>query len=335
MSGFFDDLGRMLDMDLLVRIDERIRVVEQTLGESIRSEIRLAERVGSHTLDAGGKRMRPALVFVSAEATGRPFQVERCDRLGACLEMIHMATLLHDDVIDSAESRRGRPTAAVEFGNTASILSGDVLLARAMEILAQDGDLAIIRRVSRAVVEMVEGEVREIEVRGAFDLSREDHLRILEKKTAAFIAACCEVGAMIAGSSPEEVAALSRYGAHVGLAFQIADDLLDLQGDSLRTGKPQATDFREGCATLPLILLRPKLTAEELAFARRRFGNGATYEDIAMISDWMDKRGAYSASLEVAREWARSAFESLRILPDTPARRLLEAFANYVVERDR
>ena len=194
-------------------------------------------RVGGLTLRAGGKRLRPAFVSLAAAATGLPYDPSRARKLGAGLEMIHMATLIHDDVIDHAAMRRGKPTAAAEVGNTASILSGDVLLARAMSLLAEDGDLDLIRTVSAAVVDMAEGEVREVEVRGDFDLRSEDHFDILQRKTAALVEACCEGGAIIAGAPKPVTEALKAYGHHVGLAFQIADDLLDYRGDPAKTGQ--------------------------------------------------------------------------------------------------
>lgn len=333
-ATFFQAIGLSPDDALLSELAERSAAVEDVLTEVVRSQVQLADQVNTHTLRAGGKRLRPALVHLCAAACGPTYDPRRVDRLGACLEMVHMATLLHDDVVDEADSRRGRPTASVLFGNTAGILSGDVLLARAMEILAIDGDLRIIRLVSRAVVEMAEGEVLELQHRGEFDLAVEEHLRVLDLKTAAFIRCCCQVGALAAGASDAVIEALGVYGSHVGLAFQIADDTLDYAGSQTKTGKPRATDFREGCATLPLLLLRPRLDDAEVAFVRGKFGNGVTDEDLDMIMGWMDTRGALAATRQEAACRAESATDALALLPASPHRQVLHALARYVVERE-
>ena len=157
-SAFLDKLASGVESNLLADLAESAIAVEEVLAEQMRSEVPLVEAVGRLTLEAGGKRMRPALVSLCAHATGLPFDRDAPARLGACMEMIHMATLIHDDVVDEAATRRGRPTASHAHGNTAGVLSGDALLARAMVLLADDGDLAIIRLVSRAVVEMAEGD---------------------------------------------------------------------------------------------------------------------------------------------------------------------------------
>ncbi len=324
--------GRV-DSATLDAIAAEVAFVEEELARRLDSEIALVSKVGGLTLKAGGKRLRPAFVALAAQATGLPFDRTRTRRLGAGLEMIHMATLIHDDVIDHAATRRGKPTAAAEVGNTASILSGDVLLARAMSLLAEDGDLQLIRMVSAAVVDMAEGEVREVEVRGDFDLSIEDHLDVLRRKTASFIQACCESGAIVAGATKEAQEALRVYGHHVGLAFQIVDDLLDYRGDKEKTGKPIATDFREGQATLPLILLRPFLSEPEMQTVRTKFGGGVSDDELRMFADWMDKRGAFSQAQTMAESHIEKALEALNTLRKSPSRDLLESVAHYVISR--
>ena len=321
--------------ETLDKIGSEVALVEEELARRLgNSDVALVKRVGGLTLQAGGKRLRPAFVALAAQATGLPFDPARTRKLGAGLEMIHMATLIHDDVIDHAATRRGKPTAAAEVGNTASILSGDVLLARAMALLAEDGDLDLIRTVSAAVVDMAEGEVREVEVRGDFNLSIEDHFDVLQRKTASFIEACCEGGALVAKASKPVCEALRLYGHHVGLAFQIVDDLLDYRGDREKTGKPIATDFREGQATLPLILLRPKLSAAEAQNVRTKFGGGVSDDELRMFADWMHTRGAFDEAEAMAHRHIEQALDALRALPPSPARDLLETVAEYVVRRE-
>ncbi|MGV3614600.1 MAG: polyprenyl synthetase family protein [Fimbriimonas sp.] len=322
------------DSETLQRVTDEVTLVEEELVSHLRSGVALVQRVGHHTLQAGGKRLRPAFVVLAAQATGRPFDVPRARRLGASMEMIHMATLIHDDVIDDASTRRGRPTAAREFGNTAAILGGDALLAKAMLLLARDGDVSLIRTVSEAVVDMAEGEVRELETRGDFDLDIENHLEVLRLKTASLIECCCELGALVAGAPPEYAQALRVYGYHVGMAFQIVDDLLDYRGDKAKTGKPKATDFREGQATLPLIYLIPELSEAEAAIVRRKFGNDPSDDEIRMLAGWMDTRGAFARAEKDARGHVERALEALAPLPEGSSRELLVAVAEYVVRRE-
>ena len=333
MSAFAELGNQIGSPEILKSIAEDVRLVEEELARQCHSEVELVSKVGLHTMEAGGKRLRPAFVALAARATGLPYLRERVIRLGACMEMIHMATLLHDDVIDNSPLRRGKPTASAIFGNTESILSGDVLLAKAMVILAEDGDLDIIRTVSLSVVEMAQGEVRELETRNDFDLSEEDHLHVLRMKTAAFIEGCCVVGALAAGSDQRSREALQSYGHHIGMGFQIVDDLLDYRGDKEHTGKVRATDFREGCATLPLIYLRPKLSDQEREVARQKFGNGVMDDELAMISDWMRKRGAFDEAQAKANSHIEGALAALEVLPPSDARSVMEGMASFVLAR--
>lgn len=324
-----------LNANLLQQVSQEVAGVDEELRIQLRSQIALVERVCVHTLDGGGKRLRPAFVALAAKATGQGYDEARARRLGACMEMIHMATLIHDDVIDDASTRRGRPTASRVFGNTAAILGGDVLLAKAMLLLARDGDVGLIRIVSGAVVDMAEGEVRELETRGDFDLDVETHLEVLRLKTASFIEGCCELGALISGASAEHTEALRKYGFHIGMAFQIVDDLLDYRGEFAKTGKPRATDFREGQATLPLIFLRPELQEAEADILRARFGNNPNDDEVRMLAGWMEARGAFAKSEKVAREHVDQAMNAVMLLPDSEARELLETVAEYVFRREK
>ena len=321
-----------IDPAVLTEIGHEIAEVEAVLKIEIGSRIELVSQVCGHTLGAGGKRLRPALVTLAARATGLEFNADRAHRLGACMEMIHMATLIHDDVIDGAGTRRGKPTASAVYGNTAAILSGDVLLAKAMAILARDGDLGIIRMVSEAVVELAEGEVAELETRGKLDLTEEEHYRILRLKTASFIEACCRAGAKVASAPESAEDALGSYGHHLGMTFQIVDDLLDYRGTHVATGKPRATDFREGCPTLPLIALMPTLSAHEREWLQGACGN-ATDGDVDRVNELMTERGAFACAERAADSSAHEARMALRALPISPQRELLEAVTSFVRSR--
>lgn len=317
----------------LVQLAADVEAVERELMKLVASQIKVVHEVGLHTLEAGGKRLRPAFLILSARATGRKFEVERAIRLGACMELIHMATLIHDDVVDESPTRRGRPTAGTTFGNTPSILSGDVMLARAMTVLAADGDLRIIRKAAEAVVEMAEGEAREVEVRGEMSLSLDDHRMILRKKTASFVECCCALGAMITDVDEATIHALGRYGHHLGMAFQFIDDLLDYRGDTKKTGKTVAQDFRDGCATLPLILALKKLSAEDRAWLGARFGVELPSKEVPHLLSLLEKGGGLAAAEAEAQAEVDHAFAALSELPKSSHRDLLEAAGRFVLGR--
>lgn len=332
-ASFKSMAGGIADTDLLDLLDLEVRAVEDELRLQTASSVSLVEHVGRHILSAGGKRIRPAFVALGAQAVGRPYDVGRARRLGAVMEMIHMATLVHDDVIDDSPSRRGQPTAHRLFGNAQTILAGDVLLAKAMGLLAEDDDHVLVRVVADSVIEMAEGEVRELEIRGVFDLSEEDHLRVLSLKTASFIRACCECGGILAGATDWERVALRAYGEHIGMAFQMIDDVLDYRGKHVETGKVQAMDFRDGQATLPLIRLAGLVSHEERLFLASKFGSIVSDDEIRMIAGWMETRGAYASVEASADEQVRKAHSALAALPATKGRDLLDAVARFVIER--
>ena len=322
-----------IQSQLLRKINEEVAEIEQVIRENTNSRVELVRQVSKQILDAGGKRIRPAFVILSGKVINPDADMERLRKLGACMEIIHMATLVHDDVIDSAGMRRGKPTAAASFGNTTAIMSGDVFLAKAMALLAADGDVEVFTTVADAVCEIAEGEVLELEARGDFDLDEEHHLEILKMKTASFIRCCCELGAIVAGATRAQREALAQFGHHTGMAFQIADDLLDYRGDKAKTGKPIATDFRDGQATLPLIYLRDSLSEAESHIARRRFGGSVNEDEIRMICDWMDTRGAFAKSEELGNKHTANAHDCLDAFDESLPRDMLHALADYVLSR--
>ena len=329
--GGFEDPGTTAAVAQLAPL---VCAVEAELETQTRSTVATVESVGTVTLSGGGKRLRPALAALAAFATGQTVDDGRLVKLGTALELVHMATLIHDDVIDESQTRRGRPTAASLHGNTAAILSGDVLLARAMRLLALDGDLEVIRAVSEAVVNLAEGEVLELEARGVLHLDRTNHLRILEKKTAALISCSAHVGSLVAGADAKVQTAVTAYGHHLGMAFQIADDILDFRGDHRKTGKPWATDFREGQSTLPLVFLLDHLSSDETSFVESLFGGLVKDSDLDQICGWMHERGAFDQASLAAREASDKAIKCLQPLEDTPYRSLLTSVARFVVDRE-
>lgn len=333
VGGIADLLGAEVGADIVESLRREAHHVEEYLSQQVRSEVRLVDKVAAETLAGGGKRLRPALVSISALACDPAYDVQRARRLGACMEMIHMATLIHDDVVDHAPTRRGSPTAAATCGSTASVLGGDVLLARAMRLLAADGDLEIIRLVAEAVVQMAEGQVLELEARGNLDIGEAEHLAIVRQKTAIFIQVCCEVGALVGSATSSQREALGCFGHHAGMAFQLADDLLDYSGDPGSTGKGRATDFREGCATLPLIRARGMLSQSRIARLRQWFGNGVADADIQTLCMWLREAGSLESVRRTAESHIEEAILALKQIPSGEGRDLLKTVARFVVAR--
>ncbi len=324
-------------VSFLDSVQDDLAAVETLLGEEIRSDVRAAYAISGHTLSAGGKRLRPALVTLAARAVAREFSARTVYASAAAAELIHMASLIHDDVVDGAEERRGRPTANAAFGNQISVLVGDYLLAKSIYLASREGNMDVIRVFSKVTVGLSEGEVLQITAKGDVDTSEETYLRIIEKKTAGFIAGCCEVGAMLAGARPAALAALTSYGLNSGLAFQIADDLLDYTGDPLKTGKPLCGDLREGKMTLPLIL-----ALQDVASSERRDllhilqePEALTETDIADVRDAIVRHDGDARTGIIARRYVRLAQDALCVLPPSPYRDLLHDLADYAVTRER
>ena len=318
-------------------IRDDLSSVEQMLKDEIRSDVRAAYAISGHTLAAGGKRLRPALVILSARAVQNSYPTRTIHASASAAELIHMASLIHDDVVDGAEERRGRPTANAAFGNQISVLVGDYLLAKSIYLASREGNLDVIRVFSNVTIGLSEGEVLQITARGDATTPEETYLRIIEKKTAGFIAGCCEIGAMLADGSPEVVTALQSYGLHCGLAFQVADDLLDYTGDPAETGKALDGDLREGKMTLPLILaLRdadPDLRAELARILEAP--ESLTPRDILLVHESIERCDGYRRTGAVARGYVESAQAALGAIAPSPYRDALLALAEYAAERRR
>lgn len=320
-----------------------LEAVEAFLKAQAETNIPQFSMLTRHLLSAGGKRLRPALVILSAYATS-PEQFSeryrnghggstRLATIAGCMEMIHMATLIHDDVIDQTFIRRGKPTANALYGNLATVLSGDYILARALRYLALDGDLRIIRRVAQVTMAMIEGEVQEVFMRRQLNLSEQDYLEIIQRKTAEFIAGCCCVGGYLVDADDATLDALEQFGRYLGIAFQIVDDLLDYVGDSETTGKPTGVDFREGCVTLPLIHFYAN-APEPLRHALEwEFGTSIPSERFAYYREQMRLIGSLNYAAEVAERYRQKALEALQTLAPSLARQTLEEVARFITER--
>ncbi len=329
---------------MLTPIRAELDAVEAFLQAQADTSIPQFSELTRHLLSAGGKRLRPALVILSAYAASperfheryrneQRDAIARLVTIAACMEMIHMATLIHDDVIDETFLRRGQPTVNALYGNLATVLSGDYILARAMRHLAMDGDLRIIQQVAHITTAMSEGEVQEVFLRRRLDLSEQDYLQVVRHKTAAFIAGCCTIGGYLVDADAGTLQTLESFGSHLGIAFQIVDDLLDYVGDSQVTGKPNGTDFREGCATLPLIHFYAHAPEPMRLALQTEFGTAIEPERFAYYREQMRLTGSLRYAEEVAERYRQKALELLQRLTPSPARQTLEEVARFITER--
>lgn len=321
-------------MRLLEVVLPDLQAVEERIQQEISSPVRTIWSLGGHVLSSGGKRLRPALVCLSAYATGLPVDRNRLIPLAAVAELMHMATLIHDDVVDNTATRRGRPTASALFGNGVTVLTGDYLLAKAMHLLAEDGDLTILRTISQVAIEMSEGEVLQMIHTSDPSISEQTYFDIIRKKTAVFIQGCCRTGALVANAPQPMVEALSDYGYHAGMAFQIADDLLDYTGNPARMGKPVGNDLREGKFTLPLIFALRQATPADRQRILQVLGSPVRDGEVQQVIDFIHRYDGFSQTQAVAEIHAKRAAEALTRLPESPIRQSLIALCDYIVQRD-
>ncbi|OWU85408.1 farnesyltranstransferase [Oceanicola sp. 22II-s10i] len=290
--------------------------------------------VTAHLVEAGGKRLRPMLVLAAARLCGYggPHHVS----LAATVEFIHTATLLHDDVVDESNQRRGRPTANLLWDNKSSVLVGDYLFARAFQLMVETGSLRVLDILSNAAATIAEGEVLQLTAAQDLRTTEDTYLQIVRGKTAALFSAATESGSVIAGADERVVDGLRDYGDALGIAFQMADDLLDYQGDSGATGKNVGDDFRERKMTLPVIRAIAAADADERAFWDRTIGKGRQEDgDLERALELFDRHGTLASTRDTAFDWAARARAALEVVPEHPVKGLMSDLADYVVARLR
>lgn len=291
-------------------------------------------QVTAHLVEAGGKRLRPMLTLAAAKLCG--YEGDHHIRLAATVEFIHTATLLHDDVVDESGQRRGRPTANLLWDNKSSVLVGDYLFSRSFQLMVETGSLRVLDILANASATIAEGEVLQLTAASDLATGEETYLQIVRGKTAALFSAATQVGGVIASAPEDQVAALFDYGDALGIAFQIADDLLDYQGDAVATGKNVGDDFRERKLTLPVIKAVAQATPDERSFWERTIGKGRQEEgDLDHALSLMNKYATLDATRIDADRWADTAKSALAQLPDHPIREMLHDLADYVVARLR
>ena len=288
--------------------------------------------VTAHLVEAGGKRIRPMLTLAAAHLCG--YSGDNHVKLAATVEFIHTATLLHDDVVDESAQRRGRPTANLLFDNKSSVLTGDYLFARSFQLMVETGSLRVLDILANAAATIAEGEVLQLTASQDLSTTEAIYLQVVRGKTAALFSAATEVGGVIAGRGADEVRALFDYGDALGIAFQIVDDLLDMQGDPGATGKNVGDDFRERKLTLPLIKAIAGADADERAFWERTIEKGRQEDgDLEHALTLLARHGALEATRQDALAWAAKAEAAILQLPEHPLREMLHGLAGYVVAR--
>ncbi len=306
--------------------------LEKLLEKEYSSDVATIPRISEYLIGGGGKRIRPLLLFLTARLAG--YTGERILPLACAIEYIHAATLLHDDVIDEAETRRKKTSANIIFGNHASILVGDFLFSKSFEIVAEDGDIRIVRALSSATSELAEGEIMELELTGNLNLDEKTYLEMIYRKTGTLISACCKIAGFLGELSEKEVQALERFGRGIGNAFQIADDILDFVADQSDIGKPTGNDLQEKKVTLPVIELLKRCSAEEKAeieriYAKEKPDNG----DFTGIKKMMEEHDIFNLCRSRAEEIKEDALQAFSCFQGRPHYDEIVTVAHFILSR--
>jgi len=307
--------------------------LEEEFGRDTVSDVAAITEIGEYLRAGGGKRIRPALLLLSAKLSG--YQGHSAVRLGAVVEILHTATLVHDDIIDEAKTRRGRPAANTQWGNSKCVLAGDWLYMQAFKIALQERNFRILDTLIELTQQMVEGELLQMEKLGQL-ITLEEHFDLIFRKTACLFSVCMRLGAILGGATPEQEAALGRYGRDLGMAFQIVDDVLDLTASEQVLGKPVASDLREGKVTMAVIHALAHCTAEEQADIEKilqdRAFNGVTH---ARILEILERYRSLEAAHTRAAQYAESARNAICSFPDSEIKRALLWAPEFVVAREK
>ena len=322
--------GETSQPEWVLPIARELDLVEGALESAVVSDVAVASALSSHLFSAGGKRIRPALVVLSALASGGQRNDDRIIGLAAASELVHAASLLHDDVVDETSARRGVTTANAIWGNKLSVLGGDFLLSKGFGLLSGIGDSEIFSALSATAVLMSESEMLQAASDGSPQAWRENYWRIIRGKTASLTGSCCECGAILAGAEAGTRRALADYGQSFGLAFQITDDLLDITGDSARTGKDIGTDLINGKFTLPVLLAMEKQPSLSALMA----SGFCKSEEAEKIAGVVIESGAAAEARCTAVRYAKDANACLVALPDSEYRSALQALAESVIDRE-
>lgn len=317
---------------ILALVSDEMQAVNRIILDKAVSDVNLIPKVAHHLIDSGGKRLRPMLTIAAAKLCG--YGGGGHVKLAASVEFMHTATLLHDDVVDESDRRRGKDTARLVWGNQASVLVGDFLLGQAFRMMVDVGSLPCLKILSHAAAVIAEGEVMQLAAAKNLATTEDAYLAIINAKTAALFAAATETGAAIADRPNDEREALRAYGKSLGIAFQLVDDALDYGGDASRLGKSVGDDFREGKITLPVILAYRRGDDDERAFWRKTVGHGDIgSDDLARAIDLIRQHKAIEATFERARYYGAMARDALAIFPQTSEKDALLDVIDFSIAR--
>lgn len=335
----------MLVREIFTDFSEELRTVDQHLMDIFQSNVFLIPMIGKHILGSGGKRMRPLFLLLSADLCGH--RGSNRTLLAAIIETIHTASLLHDDVIDGAETRRGRPVAHALWGNQVVILVGDFLYAKAMKIAVSQKSQRIMEALSEATTRMTEGEVLQLNKIGDPDITLDEYFQIISAKTGVLMSAACRIGAILARESAERESALAQFGMKTGIAFQLVDDILDYIANEGDLGKKLGKDLEEGKITMPLIHLLRVASEEEKSEVRTLIkdtlaspgiegvsGSNGT-DRLGRLTNLFSKYNAIEASLKAARALIEEAKTELALFPPSKEKDSILAMADYAMQRER
>lgn len=311
-------------------VADEFSAVNQLIIDQLHSDVDLVENIGHHLIDAGGKRLRPLMVLLTCKALG--YSEQQHLSLAAIIEFIHTATLLHDDVVDTSNLRRGRPTANAEWGNAPSVLVGDFLYSRAFQIMVSIGNMDIMAILSNTTNVIAEGEVQQLINAKNPDLSEAAYLDVINKKTAVLFAAACETGAVLSGASAQQRTALKEYGLQIGIAFQLVDDALDYQGDAQTLGKNIGADLSEGKPTLPLIYAMDKGSEEQRTLIRHAIEQ-CDVSKLSAIIGIVQTTGALDYTFDCAKKAVQAALLQLQLLPESEYRTAMHQVAEFAIDR--
>ena len=311
---------------------EDLKSINAIILEHMRSEVDLIPQLAGHIIAAGGKRLRPMLTLASARLC--QYRGRRHLALAACVEFIHTATLLHDDVVDESDLRRGLATANALWGNKSSVLVGDFLFSRAFQLMVADGSLEVLRILSDASATIAEGEVLQLVTSNDTETTEDSYLRVISAKTAALFAAACRIGAVVAERPDAEELALERYGRCFGIAFQLVDDVLDYSARQAELGKAIGDDFREGKITLPVVLAFARGDEAERNFWRRCLEDLEQDErDLKRALELLARHNALEDAMDRARQYGAEARVALEVFAESSERRALTDVIGFCVDR--
>ena len=314
-------------------IRDDLREVEREFARHVQSQVALIPTIGSYIQNGGGKRIRPAVLLMAARMAG--YAGERAVLYASVLEFIHTATLVHDDIIDESELRRGREAVHTRWGNHVTVLFGDFLYLKSMSLALTQGDLEVIRLLCDVTLRIVEGEIYQLTKNGAVDLTEDEHLDIVRRKTAYLFAGCARIGGMLGPTTRDQQEALWDYGLSIGMAFQIVDDLLDFTGEEVTLGKPVGGDLREGKMTLPVIHMRACGGSRADRLLRRVVdARDVTLEDWREIRALLLQTRSIEYARHVASDYVERAKRTLYSFPSSEARDALMFLPDYVISRD-